>query len=227
MADAIARAEESDEVDDSDRPYAQPRSPRRAAGDVYTFRLPQERRDQLREAAERQGVPPATLIRRWIEVKLDRLEANPESDEAFTLGPPALDLSSLGHIELSGNQLAQQPANLSALRSLLSLGEHLPSLAVEVAGLHATVEVVANHLAQLTALPLTDAVRTNRVAERHVVPHPDGGWAVRAPGAKRASVHVATQAEAVERAQSIVANHGGGEIVISVPEDDDQKTVAV
>jgi hypothetical protein len=49
---------------------------------------------------------------------------------------------------------------------------------------------------------------------RHVVPDPDGGWNVVAPGAERASAHLHTQAEAYDRARGIVGNLGGGEVVI-------------
>jgi hypothetical protein len=47
---------------------------------------------------------------------------------------------------------------------------------------------------------------------RHVVPNPEGGWDVRAPGASRASAHTDTQAEAQQRARDIVRNLGGGEV---------------
>ena len=50
--------------------------------------------------------------------------------------------------------------------------------------------------------------------ERHVVPNPEGGWDVEAPGARRASSHHDTQADAIDRAREIVGNSGGGEIVI-------------
>lgn len=49
---------------------------------------------------------------------------------------------------------------------------------------------------------------------RHVVHNPDGGWDVKAPGAKRSSAHTDTQADAIDRARDIVRNAGGGEIVI-------------
>lgn len=49
---------------------------------------------------------------------------------------------------------------------------------------------------------------------RHVVPNPEGGWDVKAPQAKRASAHAATQAEATARAKQIVTNAGGGEVRI-------------
>ena len=50
--------------------------------------------------------------------------------------------------------------------------------------------------------------------ERHVTPHPDGGWQVEKPNADRASARTATQAEAIDRAREIVHNSGGGEVVI-------------
>jgi len=54
--------------------------------------------------------------------------------------------------------------------------------------------------------------------ERHVVPNPDGGWDVKAPGAQRSSAHVDTQGDAINRAREIVHNTGGGEIVIHRPD---------
>lgn len=48
----------------------------------------------------------------------------------------------------------------------------------------------------------------------HVVPNPDGGCDVRAPGAQRSSGHSDTQADAISRAREIVHNAGGGEVVI-------------
>lgn len=53
--------------------------------------------------------------------------------------------------------------------------------------------------------------------ERHVVPDPDGGWKVEHPHAERASARTTTQAEAIARAHEIVANSGGGEVVIHRP----------
>jgi hypothetical protein len=54
--------------------------------------------------------------------------------------------------------------------------------------------------------------------ERHVVPNPDGGWDVVAPHARRASTHLDTQGEAIDRARQIVHNTGGGEVVIHRPD---------
>ena len=49
---------------------------------------------------------------------------------------------------------------------------------------------------------------------RHVVPNADGGWDVKAPGAKRSSSHHDTQRDAEQRAKEIVRNAGGGEVRI-------------
>ena len=49
--------------------------------------------------------------------------------------------------------------------------------------------------------------------QRHVVPDADG-WAVRKPGARRASSHHETQRDAERRAKDIVAQAGGGEVVV-------------
>ena len=63
---------------------------------------------------------------------------------------------------------------------------------------------------------------------RHVVPNPDGGWDVKAPGAHRASAHLRTQGEAEKRAKQIVARAGGGEVRIHRPNGQirDSDTVA-
>jgi hypothetical protein len=50
--------------------------------------------------------------------------------------------------------------------------------------------------------------------ERHVVPNPDGGWDVKAPGAERSSADTKRQDQAIDRAREIVHNSGGGEVVI-------------
>lgn len=49
--------------------------------------------------------------------------------------------------------------------------------------------------------------------DRYVVKH-DEGWAVKAPGAKRASGVFDTQAQAEQRAKEIVSDLGGGEVRI-------------
>lgn len=52
---------------------------------------------------------------------------------------------------------------------------------------------------------------------RHVVPNLRGGWDVKAPGAKRASSHHETQAQAEVRAKDIVRKAGGGEVRVHRP----------
>jgi len=52
------------------------------------------------------------------------------------------------------------------------------------------------------------------MTRRFVVRHP-GGWAVKAPGAKRASAVRHTQVEAEAVAKGIVENLGGGEVTTS------------
>lgn len=49
--------------------------------------------------------------------------------------------------------------------------------------------------------------------ERHVVQHPDGGWAVKKPQSKRVSSRHGTQVEAHTRAEEILTHDGGGEAV--------------
>ncbi|MDO8616880.1 MAG: DUF2188 domain-containing protein [Dehalococcoidia bacterium] len=49
--------------------------------------------------------------------------------------------------------------------------------------------------------------------QRHVVQHPQGGWAVRKPHADRVSSRHQTQAQAQTRAKEILSHGGGGEAV--------------
>jgi uncharacterized protein YdaT len=50
--------------------------------------------------------------------------------------------------------------------------------------------------------------------DRHVVPDGDGGWAVEKGDHERVSSKHATQEDAMRRAHEIVANAGGGEVVV-------------
>jgi len=52
-----------------------------------------------------------------------------------------------------------------------------------------------------------------RSNQRHVVHHPDGGWAVKKPHSPRASSRHSTQAQAQTRAKEILSHGGGGEAV--------------
>lgn len=49
--------------------------------------------------------------------------------------------------------------------------------------------------------------------QRHVVQHPDGGWAVRKPHSLHVSSRHSTQAQAQTRAKEILSRGGGGEAV--------------
>jgi biotin operon repressor len=49
--------------------------------------------------------------------------------------------------------------------------------------------------------------------QRHIVQHPDGGWAVRKPHTERVSSRHQTQAQAQTRAKEILSHGGGGEAV--------------
>lgn len=53
--------------------------------------------------------------------------------------------------------------------------------------------------------------------QRHVTPHPDGGWQVIKPGSTRASARTETQAEGESRAREILRNNGGGEVITHRP----------
>jgi hypothetical protein len=57
-----------------------------------------------------------------------------------------------------------------------------------------------------------EEVRVAGANSREVTPNPEGGWDVKKPGASRASAHVETQAQAVDRARQILRNAGGGEL---------------
>ena len=62
----------------------------------------------------------------------------------------------------------------------------------------------------------TAAQRESNLAtsnQRHIVHHPDGGWAVRKPHAERVSSRHDTQAQAQTRAKEILSHGGGGEAV--------------
>lgn len=50
--------------------------------------------------------------------------------------------------------------------------------------------------------------------DRHVVKNPKDGCDVKVQGAKRASAHEKTQADAERASKKIVGNAGGGEVVI-------------
>jgi hypothetical protein len=255
MTEAIARAEEEDDIEDSGQAYVRPQPPRRSAGDVYTFRLPKKRRDELREAAERHGVPPATLIRQWIELQLDH-EAKQRAVASLVEGTPAgaspfgswAHGTILGPIKDTDLGVLTENASDDQLASLMLLGSLVPDLTALGRDVHRRAMSALNDLSgalddvigligstnlltvlEVKATPIegrqyetkasgkifsAGLTNDNRNNQRHVVPNPNGGWDVRAPGAKRVSSRVKTKADAVRRAQEIVQNAGGGEVVI-------------
>lgn len=54
----------------------------------------------------------------------------------------------------------------------------------------------------------------NQANQRNVVPDGNGGWKLEKPGATRASAVTSTQAEAIDRARTILQNDGGGELKV-------------
>jgi hypothetical protein len=64
------------------------------------------------------------------------------------------------------------------------------------------------------------------MTERHVKPA-DDGWHVEKEHAKRPSAKTATQAEAITRASQIVANDGGGQVVIHGSDGKESETRTV
>jgi uncharacterized protein YdaT len=67
----------------------------------------------------------------------------------------------------------------------------------------------------------------SRTNDHHVVPNSSGGWEVtREQGERASSVHD-TQDEAVARAHEIVANAGGGEVVIHAADGSIREKVTV
>jgi len=53
--------------------------------------------------------------------------------------------------------------------------------------------------------------------ERHVTPHPDGGWQVTRPDGSRALARTDTQSDAIDAGRAFLDNDGGGELVIHRP----------
>jgi hypothetical protein len=56
------------------------------------------------------------------------------------------------------------------------------------------------------------AAKKSTPRQRWVTPVPGGGWNVKAPGAKRASAHTKTKAQATDAARAILRRAGGGEL---------------
>lgn len=61
---------------------------------------------------------------------------------------------------------------------------------------------------------MRDTCLMNEPERRIVKPNPDGGWDIAARDAQRASAHYGKQADAIDRARTILGNLGGGELEI-------------
>jgi hypothetical protein len=85
MAAAIERAEAEDTEESA--VYVRPVPPKDAA-QVYSIRVPVERLEQLRAIASDKGVPPSTLMRRWV---IERIEIeSPRMRESESGSPRAV-----------------------------------------------------------------------------------------------------------------------------------------
>jgi hypothetical protein len=67
----------------------------------------------------------------------------------------------------------------------------------------------------------------SRANDHHVVPTGAGGWGVTREHGERASSHHDTQQEAIARAHEIVANAGGGEVVVHAQDGTIREKVTV
>jgi hypothetical protein len=78
--DAILRREakafdrELEREDDDRRPWGRPRLPSGEVGQIYSLRIPVERLAALQQLADRRGVQPTSLMRKWVLERLKREE---------------------------------------------------------------------------------------------------------------------------------------------------------
>jgi uncharacterized protein YdaT len=77
------------------------------------------------------------------------------------------------------------------------------------------------------AKPDTGGETMSRENDHHVVPNQAGGWDVTRENSERASSSHDTQHEATARAHEIVANAGGGEVVIHAQDGSIREKVTV
>jgi hypothetical protein len=70
---ALDDAEDSD-TEDVDEVFVRPQLPKNPS-QVYCVPIPVERIGQLRRVAERDGLQPTALIRKWVIARLDSEEA--------------------------------------------------------------------------------------------------------------------------------------------------------
>jgi len=108
MAEAIKRAERDEELEE-ERPYERPQTPK-SPSQVYSLRIPVDRIEELRRAAEQRGVQPSALMRQWVMQKLDEARAKPVCVTAY------FDSSSLA------NMLGQESSVYAAFGARLVKG---------------------------------------------------------------------------------------------------------
>lgn len=72
-----------------------------------------------------------------------------------------------------------------------------------------------NLLKKIFHILLKNAVSGSRSRNhhQHVVPHPDGGWAVKAEGSERYTAIYQHRDDAIERARQIASNYGSDVII--------------
>ncbi len=77
----VDRVEDEDALEDDAQEYRRPRPPKEPS-QVYSVRIPVERLEQLRQAAERRRVTPSALLREWV---VERLDSDAGIGQALTL----------------------------------------------------------------------------------------------------------------------------------------------
>jgi hypothetical protein len=197
MAEAIARAEQQDELDEGDATYKRPQPSQRVAGNVYTFRLPDDRREQLQESARMQGIPPSSLIRRWVEERLDqeaRRAAIMElvesaSSDMTNIGAAAIALAGSRAVRLTFDSMKDIDVMINNVRHVASSDMRVGDL-IAIAGVIPNLSILTAdvHRKLSSAMAELDDVKEQLVAAMGEVGFTDSAWnefvaAVGPPGA--------------------------------------------
>lgn len=77
----VDRVEDEDALEDDAQEYRRPQPPKEPS-QVYSVRIPVERLEQLRQAAERRRVTPSALLREWV---VERLDSKAGAGQTLTL----------------------------------------------------------------------------------------------------------------------------------------------
>ncbi len=86
-AEAEARAEAEDRGEVEPTRGQRGRPPAADPSQVYAVRIPVSRLRELRQVADRMGVPPTTLIREWVIERLDELHVRPTHADGAPASP--------------------------------------------------------------------------------------------------------------------------------------------